>query len=233
MAEIELKDYDGTKVLTYFCEQGLFDRLTQLMGFENALMSLLLEPEECTEFFERMADYKIQIIQLVAKYYHPDVFLYSDDIAKADSLFMSPDTYRELIKPNQARIIQAIIDNGMIPEQHTCGKCEAVIDDYVEIGVQSFFPAQASNNIVEIQKKYGDRLIINGGFDSQGPAGLPNADEQTLREEGRRTAREYAVNGSYMFIPMVGDIMFSTPEQQRAMGIVSEEFRRECRKLGL
>ena len=233
-AKVELADYDGTKLLTYFCEQGLFDRLTQLMGFENALMALLENPEECMAFFERMVQYKIELIECVAKYYKPDVFMYTDDIAKSDSLFMSPATYQEVIKPYHARIIQAIKDNGMIAEQHTCGKYDAVVDDYVEIGIQSLFPTQASNDIVSIQKKHGDKAIVFGGFNSQGPCGYVDADEATMREEARRMADTYAVNGNFIACPMIGDL-FSPPTPQRLMQIGSfcDEFRKRCNELGI
>lgn len=210
LAKAELANYDGTKLLTYFCEEGLFDRLRDIMGFEDAMCALLTDPETCSEFFEAIADYKIKIVKNVAKYYKPDVFMYTDDIAKSDSLFMKPDTYRELIKPQQARIIKAIRDSGMIAEQHTCGKCEAVIPDYVEIGVQSFFPAQASNDLVRIKKEFGDKLIINGGFNSQGPCGRPDASEETMRAEARRMIDQYGKGGGYLAVPIIlGGVHFS------------------------
>ena len=234
MRNVELKDYDGSKALTYFCEQGLFDRLTQLLGFENALVSLIADPEECHAFFDRMVQYKIEIIECVAKYYKPDVFMYTDDVAKYDSLFMSPETYREVIKPHHAKIIQAIKANGMIPEQHTCGKFDAIVDDYVEIGIESVFPAQASNDLISIQKKYGDRLVVTGGFDSQGPAGFEDASEETSRKEGRRMAESYAVNGGYICVPMIGDVMSPpTPSQAFRIMTVCEEFRKTCSFLGI
>ncbi|WP_286946024.1 hypothetical protein [Acetobacterium sp. UBA5834] len=59
LAEAELKDYDSSKVLTYFSEQGCFDRLTQLMGFENALMALLEDPEECSDFLAQLPTIKL------------------------------------------------------------------------------------------------------------------------------------------------------------------------------
>lgn len=234
LAAVELKDRDPNKALTYFCEQGLWDRLVQLMGFENAAMALLTDPEECEAFFARMTQYKIEVIECVAKYYKPDIFMYTDDIAKSDSLFMHPNTYRDLIKPYHAKIIQAIKDNGMIAEQHTCGKCDAVMDDYVEIGLDCFFPAQASNDIVAIQKKHGDKLCINGGFDSQGAAGYEDADEETTRAEARRMANEYAVNGGFIALPMIGDAMSPpTPSQAFRLMTFCDEFRKECNKLGI
>lgn len=207
-----INNYDGTTVLTYFNEQGLFDRLTALMGFEEALMALITNPDEVKELFEEIVDYKIKMVELANKYYNPDVFMYTDDIAKSDGLFMNPEVYREIIKPYHARIVQAIRDNGMIAEQHTCGKCEAVIGDYVEIGIQSFFPAQSSNDLVAIKRKYGDKLVICGGFDTQGPAGHINVSEETMRAEVRREIDEYAKGGGYISMPIIlGSDGFAKP----------------------
>ncbi|MBR0131000.1 MAG: uroporphyrinogen-III decarboxylase [Firmicutes bacterium] len=234
LASVELKDYDKTKALVYFCEQGCFDRLTQLLGFEKALMALVEEPDECYVFFQAMADYKIKVIECVAKHYHPDVFTYTDDIAQATSLFMRPDIYRELIKPAHARIIKAIRDHGMIAEQHTCGKWEAVAEDYVEIGVQSEFPGQSSNDLISIIKKYGDKIVINGGFDSQGPAGYRDATAEVMAEEAKRMAREYAVLGNYIALPMIGQLgVPPTEHEMMLMGTFFMEFRKACNALGV
>ena len=230
---MELDGYDGSKCLVYFCEEGLFDRLTTLMGFMEALIALATEPEEVYAFFDRLTQYKIEVIECAKKYINPDVVMYTDDIAKVDSLFMSPTCYRELIKPHHAKIIKAIKDNGMIAEQHTCGKFNAVLEDYLEIGIESLYPIQPSNDIVEIQKRYGDRVVINGGFDSQGPAGREDANEEVTRAEARRMAREYAVNGSFICLPLIGNGMFLTPPQAVRMNRFTDEFRKELCKLGL
>ncbi|WP_286946025.1 uroporphyrinogen decarboxylase family protein [Acetobacterium sp. UBA5834] len=185
-------------------------------------------------FFSAVADYKIELIECVAKHYHPDVFCYTDDLAKADSLFMSPETYRQIIKPHHARIIEAIRKHDMIAEQHTCGKCDVIMDDYVEMGIQSFFPAQASNNLVGIQKKHGDKLVITGGFNSQGPAGFPDATAETLEAEALRMVEQYAVNGGYLCLPMIGELgVEPTPTQLMQMGAFMKTFRAECQKRGI
>ncbi len=234
LARVELANYDPNRILTYFDEQGCFDRLMQLMGFENGLMALIEEPEECQAFFERVADYKIEVIECVAKYMKPDVFCYTDDLAQAESLFMSPATYRELIKPAHARIIQAILDHGMIAEQHTCGKCEAIVPDYVEIGVQSFFPAQASNDLVALQKQFGDKLVIYGGYDSQGAPGHLDADEATIRAEARRCVESYAVNGGYICLPMIpGEVSSMTALELDRQKWFYDEFKKCCAEHGV
>ena len=221
LAEYELRGYDGTTVLRYFCEEGLFDRLVSLMGFENALCSLVTEPDACKEFFAEMTEYKLKVIKNVATHFKPDVFMYTDDLAQSTSLFMSPESYRSLIKPFHRIIIKAIKDHGMIPEQHTCGKCEQIIDDYVEIGVESFYPAQPSNDLIKIKDLYCDRLVICGGFNSQGECGMLGASEEVMRAEARRIIDMYARGGG--LIANTSNAGLSDPNCQK---YIYDEFKK-------
>ncbi len=201
----ELANYDPSKVMVYFSEQGCFDRLTTLMGFEGACIAMLTEPEACRELIEAIADYKIELIRCVKKHLNPDVFMYTDDIADATGLIMSPQTYRELLKPAQARIIAEIKAQGMIAEQHTCGNASAVLEDFVEIGVEVFFPAQACNDIPAVKRRFGNRLAICGGFDSQGVCGNPRADKDIMYKEAERVVRDCAAGGAFIFAPTLLD----------------------------
>lgn len=196
-AKNELKDYEGDKLLVYFDTEGLFNRMTDLMGFEEAMTALILEPEECYEFIGAIADHKIKIIEHAAKYYKPDVFCYMDDMAAATSLMISPNTYRELFKDHHARIIKAIRDNGMIAEQHICGKWDDLMDDFAEIGVQIMFPAQPSNDLHRLQEKYPE-MVIEGGADSQATIFSVDATTEAGIAEARRCVDEYGKTGRYM-----------------------------------
>jgi hypothetical protein len=197
----ELAHYDPNKVMVYFCEQGCFDRLITMLGFEDTCVAMLTEPEICYDIFGMIADYKIELIRCVKKYLNPDVFQYTDDIAELTGLMISLDTYRELLKPHHARIIAAIKENGMIAEVHTCGNCFEVLDDYVEIGVDSIFPASACNNIPAVKKKYGNKLVVCGGFDSQGLPGRVDAPRDVEFAEAKRVVEDCAKGGCFIFAP--------------------------------
>ena len=67
---MELDGYDGSKCLVYFCEEGLFDRLTTLMGFMEALIALVTEPEEVYAFFDRFCCQGSSVPDLM-KYHNP------------------------------------------------------------------------------------------------------------------------------------------------------------------
>lgn len=233
-AAIELNGFNREEqILVFFDEIRIFDRLSALMGFEEALISFVTDPEEVQAFAQAVADYKIEVIQCVKKAYNPDVFMYTDDIAKADGLFMHPDAYRKLIKPAHGRIIDAIHDAGMIAMQHTCGKCEDVIGDYVELGIDCIFPMQSLNDIVAFQREYKGQVTFCGGFDTQGPAGMSNADEKTTRAEARRCAQEYAVGGDFISLPMIGTALDKTPGEMVRIGWFIDEFHKECASLGV
>lgn len=55
-----------------------------------------------------MADYKAACLNVLIDAYQPDIFTYFDDVASAGSLFMSPNTWRELIKSYRAKIVKAV-----------------------------------------------------------------------------------------------------------------------------
>lgn len=226
--EAELSGYSGEKVLIWFSEQGMFDRLTVLGGFENALCWLLTDPEETSALMGRIADYKIELIECVGKYIKPDVFMYTDDLASSSGLFMSPEVYREVIKPHHIRIIAAIRKAGMIPEQHTCGKCEDIIPDYVEMGIESFFPAQTLNDLKGIQEKFGDRLTIVGGYDSQGAPGRIDAPAEVVAAEARRVIDDFGERGGFISMPMImdGTVNWTIYEPSHRQKIYRDEFRR-------
>ncbi|MCC8140936.1 MAG: hypothetical protein LIO56_00095 [Lachnospiraceae bacterium] len=233
--ETELAEYDPNRVLVWFCEQGMFDRMTTFGGFENALCWLLEDPEECKRLASKIADYKIELIECVGEYIKPDVFMYTDDVATAKGLFMSPDTWREVFKEDHARIIAAIKENGMIAEQHTCGKCDDIMDDYMENGIECFFPAQVVNDLKGIQKKYGDRLTIRGGYDSQGPAGDIEAPDDVIQAEARRMIDDYGEEGSFIAMPMImdGTLNWTVYEPSHRQKVFYDEFYRYAKEKGL
>jgi len=165
---------------------------------------MLVEPEASFELLSAITDYKIKVIKKVAEYYKPDAFTYYDDIATERSLFMSPDTYRQLIKPMHKRIADACWEEGIMPIQHTCGKADQCIDDYVETGAAAWTMVQSPNDIVGILKKYEGEFTLIGGFDMQGPPGMADATEEVVLAENMRMLKEYAhltgFIGTYMSV---------------------------------
>ena len=83
---------DGDKLQLCMVIQGMFERMHTCMGFENTLMALITEPEECYDFFGAVADHKIRYFEKIAKHYPVDVINQHDDYGSNSNLFMSPET---------------------------------------------------------------------------------------------------------------------------------------------
>lgn len=201
VSKAELASIDRNQVLVeYGCGNGIYERLAALMGFENALISLAMEPEACDDFFKALTDYKIDFATQVKKYYNPDIFNNYDDIATEAGLFMSPSCYRELLKPHHKRLYEAVKDMGMFVTQHTCGKAEALVEDFIEIGVDTWSSVQPSNDISTLIQKYGNKMNFAGGFNTNGPAAMAGADNEILINEIHRCFDTYGkYNKGYVF----------------------------------
>lgn len=195
----ELAEVDRDEMIVDFGSgNGPFERLAALMGFEEACIAMAIEPEACYELIGAIVDYKIQIVEKVAKYYKADTFTNYDDYCTERGPFMSPEVFRELIKPHTKRYYDAIREHGMIPIQHTCGFAEPLVQDFIDMGAQAWTSVQPTNDIVRLQKEYGDQLTFMGGFDTNGPASREDATPEMIDYEVRRALREYGPQGSFI-----------------------------------
>ncbi len=186
------------RLINAFSVCGIFERMIAFMGFENALCALIDDPESCKDFFNAMADFKIKLHDKIIEAYKPDIITYFDDMASAQAMFMSMDIYREIIKPAHKRIIDAVLSKGVIFTQHMCGKCEAILDDLVEMGVKVWSSAQPINDLVAVKDKYRGKLVVEGGWDTTGPCSWVGATVEQAIEEAQRCVREYGPNGGFI-----------------------------------
>jgi hypothetical protein len=214
-----------------FANCGPWERLAALMGFEGAMIAMLEEPEACYELLTAITDYKIALAKKTKKYFNADTFTNFDDIATERNLFMSPETYRRLLKPQHARLNKAVRELGMIPIQHTCGHAELCVEDYVETGAAGWNSVQPTNDIASILDKYHGNFCIEGGFDSNGKPGRPDSTIQEIVAEVERCFRDYGNKKGFVF----GALLLSSVESKdaeaksRAIAETANRLRYEAR----
>lgn len=226
-AAIDRKNVDPNKPTAVFSVCGLFERLAAFMGFENTLIALAEDPEECMKFVDAFTDFRIKVLEKNIELMKPDMIIMFDDIATVRSTFMSPECWREVYKPFTKKMVDFVRSKGVIYSQHTCGRCEDVIDDYVDIGVQWWNAAQAMNDLTGIMEKYGNRLIVDGGWDSEGPASFIDAAPEVVIAETERCLREYAKYNNFSFFPVLASR--GTPEDAATLGLVLQTWAQGCR----
>ena len=219
-ASDHIEEYISDKLRMCLCINGMFERLHEFMGFENALIAIASEPEECYDFFGAIADYKIRYYEKIARYYDFDVLECHDDYGSQDRLFMSPETWRKLIKPHLKRIVDAVHDLGLIYQHHSCGHIEPLIEDFIELKMDAVDTWQFACNphIAEIKKKYQDKICFIGCMDNTNILDNLDATPEMIKEEYRRTADTIAIGGSYIMFPVTASFGFIP-------SLVEEHFR--------
>lgn len=200
MAKNDLKNVDREQTAVGMAiHVGYFQQLCNFMGFTNGLCALYEDPDEVLAMFEYMNKFYMEVSRKALEYYKPDYWCITDDTATATNPFISKEMYRKLVKPYHAREASVAVNAGLPVDMHNCGRCEDFIDDWLDLGVRCWNPAQVVNDLKGIKKKYGNRLVLEGCWDSQGPAGWPGASEELVRSEVRRTIDTFAPGGGYIF----------------------------------
>ncbi len=133
-----------------------------------------------------------------------DAISVSDDIGHQDRLCMSPKTYRRIFKPRHARLAQAIKSRSDKPLMwHTCGSVYDILDDLIEIGVDSLNPVQTSAKNMEagwLKREFGDRLSFWGGIDTMHV--LNNGTPDEVRAEVKDKIEALAPGGGFILNPI-------------------------------
>jgi hypothetical protein len=210
---------------------GPWERLAALMGFEGAMIAMMEEPKACYDLLTAITDYKIAMAKKTKEYFNADTFTNFDDIATERNLFMSPETYRRLLKPQHTRLNKVVRELGMLPIQHTCGHAELCVEDYVETGAAGWNLVQPTNDIASILDKYSGNFCIEGGFDSNGKPGRPDSTIQEIVAEVERCFRDYGNKKGFIFL---GTLLSSTDSKDaeaknRAIVETANRLRYEAR----
>jgi len=169
---------------------GIFEQCHFLMGFEDTLMNLLLEPEDMEDLIQAIADYRYTYTKMLIENLKPDAILSHDDWGSKASLFFSPEVWRTMFKPHYKKLYRLMKENGVLVVHHADSYLEPIIEDMVEIGVDVWQGVLPQNDIVKMGKILDGRMGLMGGIDA---AVVDRADaaEEKIRSEVRNACTKY------------------------------------------
>jgi uroporphyrinogen decarboxylase len=161
-----------------------FERPWGIRGMQNLLMDYYLYPEEVHRLHDALCNVYCGYLRRAVRELKPDGFWTSDDLGHQRHLFMSPESFRQLLKPYYMRMGALLQELNLHWWLHSCGNNTAVMDDLIEAGVNVFHPVQKGTmDEVAVAQKYGDRLTFLAGFDVQHI--LPEGSPEEVRAEVR------------------------------------------------
>ncbi|MFQ5795559.1 MAG: uroporphyrinogen decarboxylase family protein [Candidatus Bipolaricaulia bacterium] len=185
---------------------GIFEYACWIRGFKEFYLDLARDPSLATSLLDKITDYKIRIWELLLDElgHLAQIAQEADDLAGQVDLLISPDMYRQLIKPRHKRVFEFIKKNAPKPMYvflHSDGAIYDLIPDLIEAGVQILNPVQVSAARMDtrrLKKEFGDVLCFwGGGVDTQNV--LPRGTPDEVRDEVRRHLDDLAPGGGYIF----------------------------------
>lgn len=179
-----------------FMGTGVFEQTHNLMGIEDACVNTILEPEALHELLDVIGEYRFAYTKLLVDNLHPDIIISHDDWGNKTSLFISPEAWREFIKPQFVKMYKYMKDNGVIVIHHADSYCEPIAEDMVELGVDLWQGVLPTNNILKLQKELNGRMTLMGGIDSW--IDRVDSTEEEIRKEVRRACETYGPGGHFI-----------------------------------
>ena len=156
-----------------------------MRGMEDLMVDMITGDEKATFLLDYVTDMSVE---RAAAFAHAgvDVLVLGDDVGTQRATLMSPELYRQWLKPRLAKVIRAAreIKPDILIHYHSCGYVLPFIGDLIEAGIDILNPVQPEcMPFDEIHAKYGDRLSFNGALGTQStmPFGTPEEVYATVR----------------------------------------------------
>lgn len=186
---------------------GVLELACWLCGYDHIMMMLALDPEFIHLLFGKILEFQKGIIREYYSHMGPHIHLTTsgDDFGTQTGLFMSPDMWREFVKPYmRERIKYTLQFTDAVYMHHTCGAVFDIIPDLIEIGIRVLNPIQpgaCGMDPARLKAAYGNEIVFHGGLDTQ--AVLPSNDAARIRDAVRNLLDIMSprTSGGYIFAP--------------------------------
>ncbi len=144
-----------------------FDYLLDLLGYENALMALIENPDKCKLILQKFTD---GLIQLASEMCDEKIDAIKISSPFAGAGFISPKFYEEFVLPFESQIVKTIKSKGKFVYLHTCG----AINDRLELmtqsgtsGLECLDPKPLGDvDLIDAKRRLGKKVFIKGNIDS-------------------------------------------------------------------
>ena len=173
-----------------------------LSGPQRLMADLILDKRFAHALLEKVCELHMRLYEnyLHAVGDYVDVIVASDDLGTMQGPLISPNLYREMVKPYQKKLwgfIKGKTKAALFV--HSCGSISKLIPDLIEMGVDVVNPVQVSAKDMDTQRlkrEFGEKITFWGGIDTHHV--LPFGSPQDVEKEVRRRILDLAPGGGYV-----------------------------------
>ncbi len=168
---------------------GFFDRLQFLRGLDNLLVDFMERPPELDRLLSLVLDHNMRQIRLWIEA-GVDILHFHGDVGMQTGMMMSPDTFREVLKPAYRQMFQACREAGVHVKYSSDGNLLEIVPDLIECGVSYHDPQVRACGIDGIARAYGGKLCAMVDIDQQMlPFASPDEIDAQIREIVEKVGR--------------------------------------------
>ncbi len=162
----------------------IFTMTWEMMGFEGFSMAVYEEPDLVYDLNQRLGEIVLSMFEKMAANPAIDALWYSDDIAYATGLMVSPAILRRYFFPWLKKIGDMSRAAGKPLIFHTDGVLYDVMEEIIGCGVDALHPIEPkAMELAEVKRRYGDRLCLIGHVDVDM---LARGTEEQVRAQVRK-----------------------------------------------
>jgi uroporphyrinogen decarboxylase len=179
-----------------------FEQAWYIRGLSEFLLDMVMRKDMAHAIMRKIVDHRKINAELYLKEVGDflDVVQVADDLGAQNTSLMSPDSYREMVKPYQAELIAHIkkFTKAKI-YHHSCGSITNILDDMIEIGIDILNPVQGTAVGMEtdkLKKRFGDRLTFWGAIDTFKV--LPFGSVADVQKEVEKRITDLGSSGGYV-----------------------------------
>ncbi len=207
----------------------VFEMVCRIRGMEKAILDLAASPELAGMMLEQAAAFSLRIAKAACDRFPLDWLWTGDDVGGQQAMIMSPECWRDMIRPHLAEIIDVGRSKGLWTAYHSCGSIRPIIPDLIEMGLDVLNPIQCNcpgMDPLELKKEFGAELSFMGGVDTQNL--LPNGTADEVYRETMRLLEGMTADGGGYILAASHAVPPETPLENifamyKAAGVTREE----------
>jgi len=190
---------------------SIFEQAFYMRGFEQFLMDVAINPDFADALMGKLVEIALARLEVGLKAcgkFIQCVRFAGDDMGQQTGMLMSPNMFRQVIKPQfsryykEARILIDQYNPDIKIMAHTDGDVYPIIPDYIEMGLDVLNPVQpyvAEMEHDKLKSEFGDRLSFHAAIDIQRV--MPFGTPEEVTSEAIKTMLALGPGGGYILAP--------------------------------
>jgi len=208
--------YGDRRAVVYNLRDG-FSEMRDLLGYENALIGMLIDPANYVALLQRAIEYNLKLAEIAVARFGIQIIATTDDVCQAAGPLIAPEQYEEFLAPAFREVIGGYKALGCRVIKHCDGDVLPLLPIWIEAGIDCLDPIDpgAGMDMGDMKARFGDQIVLKGNIDCTGD--LCDGTEEQVRQEVRECLAKGMAGGGLILSSSNTIHRGVKPENYRAM----------------